>query len=744
MESVMPKTLFVEVLLDQNLAKPLDYAVPHDLQSAVQIGMRVEVPLKSTLKKGTISAIKESSRFASVKPLSRLLSDTKEFSDPLWKLANWISSYYCTPLQRVLKCFTPPNVRKEVQPKKQLWVSLAKTHEETLKACEAFRLSHPPQAQILETLLKQPRGLFLTDLIDELKLSRSPVDSLAKKKFVALESVAAPSDLLLEEDFFPTKKKTLNPEQNACLEAIESSLSTNHYAAHLIYGITGSGKTEIYLQAIQTALDQNKSAILLVPEISLTSQTIERFRSRFSEKIAILHHRRSLGERTTAWNDLKKNEARIVVGARSAIFSPAQNLGLIIIDEEHDSSYKQSDEIPCYHGRDVAVMRALLENCVVVLGSATPSVESRYNAEVGKYKFHTLTSRATSAALPKVQIIDMKAACEKAGGYTHFSSDLLDALSDRLKKGEQSLFFLNKRGYHRLQICKSCQQIVKCPHCDLSLTFHRTQNLLQCHLCNHQQSAPRACPHCSCETSLEFKGFGTEHVERTLHAIFPEIRTLRMDRDTTSRKNSHEELFKQFRAHKADVLIGTQMIAKGFHFPSVTLVAVLNADAALQIPDFRSAEQAFQLLTQVAGRSGRSDLPGEVLIQTYLPDHPVIRLASAHDYPTFYTSEIAERNQFGYPPFCHLVKLLFSSSDPDAARAAAEQTHAQLLSLLPPPAQLLPPVPSGYPKIKDRYRFQFLIKTLKISPLSSILASLQTPSPTVELKIDIDPISTYF
>jgi primosomal protein N' (replication factor Y) len=725
--------IFVEVLLDQNLAKPLDYAVPTEFWGKIEVGMRVEVPLKSSLKKGTVSKIKHTTQWPIVKPIARLLSLDAEVSEPLWKLAQWMSKYYCAPLQKVLKCFIPVNVRKEVKQKTQIYLQVAKTHAECIKAIEELRLKSPAQAEALELILNAPKGVYLADLT----VSKSAINTLIKKKWITSQNITSDDDLLLEEEFFPTAPKTLNDEQKACLVSIERSLDSKQFAAHLIYGVTGSGKTEVYMQAINTALERGQSAIMLVPEISLTSQTIERFKARFSQKIAILHHRRSLGERNTAWEDLRKGDAKLVIGARSALFCPAQNLGLIIVDEEHDSSYKQSDETPCYHGRDTAVMRAHIENCVVVLGSATPSIESRYNAQVGKYHYHELKTRATSATLPAVKIIDMKRAYENAGGFTHFCDELLDGIKKRTAAGEQTLLFLNKRGYHRMQICSSCRHIIKCPHCDISLTFHRDAGLLQCHLCDHKQPAPRSCPNCQSSESLQFKGFGTEHVERTLHAIFPEIRTLRMDRDTTSKKNSHEDLFKQFRAHKADVLIGTQMIAKGFHFPSVTLVGVLNTDATLSIPDFRSSEQVVQLLTQVAGRSGRAQLPGEVIIQTFLPDHPTIHLASQQDYPAFYNAEIEERRLFNYPPFCHLIKLLFTDKDLDTARTKAETAHAHLRLILSPPTELLPVTPSGHAKIKDVYRFQFLIKTPKITSITHLLQDLSA-------KIDIDPLSTYF
>lgn len=726
MEGSVPET-FVEVLLDQNLAKPLDYRVPPDW--LVEVGMRVEVPLRSSLAQGTIAKIKTSSSYNSVKSVTRLLSADAEIAPPLWKLANWMSHYYCTPLQKVLRCFIPVNLRKQVEQKTQVFLKVAKSHDECLKAIEAMRLKFPQQAEVLEQVLNAPKGLFLAAL----QGSKSAVSSLVKKKFLSSQKITSSEDLMLEEEFFPTLPKSLNTEQATCLSSIEASLDAKKFAAHLIHGITGSGKTEIYMQAIGAALKQNRSAIMLVPEISLTSQTIERFKARFSEKIAILHHRRSLGERTTAWKHLRKGEARLVIGARSALFCPAQNLGLIIVDEEHDSSYKQSEEMPCYHARDTAVMRAHLEQCVILLGSATPSLESRYNAHLGKYLLHELKTRATKATLPVVKIVDMKQAFAMAGGFTHFSEELLQALKQRLQLGEQTLLFLNKRGYHRMQICSGCRTITKCPHCDIALTFHRGANLLQCHLCNMQQPPPRHCSQCGASETLQFKGFGTEHVERTLHALFPEIRTLRMDRDTTSQKHSHEELFKQFRAHKADVLIGTQMIAKGFHFPAVTLVGVLHPDAGLSIPDFRAAEQTFQLLTQVAGRAGRAELPGEVIIQTFLPDHPTLHLAAHQDYPTFYTQELEERRQFGYPPFSHLVKLLFTDPDPEEALAKAQAAHAKLRLFHP-----LPVVPAGHAKVKDQYRFQFLVKVPKIGPLVPHLQEIS------HAKIDIDPSSTYF
>jgi primosomal protein N' (replication factor Y) (superfamily II helicase) len=735
----MKNSLFVSVYLDQNLQKPLDYAVPDELLGQVQIGMRVEVPLRTGVAKGTIGSISTKSKFPDVRSLLKILSPQGELSENQWKLAEWMAKYYATSMQKVLKCFIPPHVRSQVKQKTERFISLSKSHEETIKECERLRLKNPEQATILEILLSAPKGMFLSKIVKE-EGSVSAIQTLIKKKWLATELITPSEDLLIDEDFFPTLPKKLNEEQQTTLSQIESQIEKNTFSSHLIYGVTGSGKTEIYLQAIKKALDLGKSAILLVPEVALTSQTIERFRSRFSQKIAILHHKRSLGERTSAWEDLRSGKIQIVIGARSAIFCPVQNLGLIIIDEEHDSSYKQSDEPPCYQGRDVAVMRAYFEKCTILLGSATPSIESRYNAEIGKYHLHTLKSRATKANLPQIHVIDMQTAFARNGGFTHFSSELIDAMKERLKIGEQTLLLLNKRGYHRMQLCSGCRSIVKCPHCDLSLTFHKEIDLLKCHFCNYAIKPLHNCPSCNAQNALEFKGFGTEHVERSLHAILPGVRTLRMDRDTTQRKHSHEELFKQFRSHKADVLIGTQMIAKGFHFPSVTLVGILNIDASLSIPDFRSPEHVFQLLIQVAGRAGRAELPGVVYLQTFMPDHPVIQLAKNQDYDAFYNAEIEERRSFGYPPFCHLAKILFSSTDEELARKTAETTRNRLESLLASPSQIFPVSPSGHPKIKDLYRFQILIKTSKIGLITDSLNTL----PSSGVKIDIDPISTFF
>jgi primosomal protein N' (replication factor Y) len=516
----------------------------------------------------------------------------------------------------------------------------------------------------------------------------------------------------------------------------------------LLHGVTGSGKTEIYLQAIDTALKLNKGTIMLVPEISLTQQTIQRFKSRFAEKIAILHHRLSAGERRDEWHKIRDGQAKIVVGARSAIFSPVDNLGLIIVDEEHEQSYKQNDLSPSYQARDVAVMRGKLSESVVVLGSATPSLESYYNALNGKYVLSILHKRADIATLPDVKIVDMRKEYEKSKGLTSFSEALLSGIEKRQKQGEQVILFLNRRGYHTTLLCQECSKVIKCNHCEIPLTFHLGDNQLACHLCGYQISPPpKECPSCHATKPLKFRGAGTEHVERALHAIFPHIRTIRVDADTTKHKGSHQKLLRDFGTGKADVLIGTQMIAKGLHFPEVTLVGVLNSDAGLNIPDFRASETIFQLITQVAGRSGRGVTRGEVIIQTCMPENSTIQHAAKQDYLGFYSEEIAIRQMFCYPPFSHLAKLTFSGQSANQTCEWAQKFRELLIPLLPGQYEFHPVIPCGYAKVKDLYRYQFLIKGPTMTSfnlaLEKLLEKLSLPS-KIKLFVDINPSSTFF
>jgi len=734
-----------EVVLDTSLEKALDYLVPDEMGS-LQVGMRVEVPLRGRSALGTILALKEKSAFATLKPLIRTLGEDTYLGEGLFDLAQWMSKYYCAPLSKILKIFLPPSVRKEDQKhKKQMFVRPLLSKKEMKTLCETIRAKHPAQAMVLDYLLMHTKGALLTELIEQAKVTRSPIQTLCKKGVLKQEEIQIDRSPIFSHEFFPTKPKTLNPEQKNAFEAIVATAST--FAPHLLYGITGSGKTEVYLQVIEKILARGQSIIYLVPEIALTSQTIERFKGRFQDQtIAILHHRLNSGERFDAWHKIRSGKAKIIIGARSAIFSPAKDLGLIIVDEEHESSFKQTEETPKYHARDVAVVRAKIASCPVILGTATPSLESYTNAKKGKYQLHLLSSRPDQALLPEVTIVDMKEEFAKAKGFTLFSDKLLEGIKQRYSKGEQTLLFLNRRGYHTSAQCSACSHVENCPNCEITLTYHRSQAALACHLCDFRKPTPRSCPSCHADGPLKFKGAGTEMVERSLHALFPDIRTLRLDADTTKHKGSHEKIFKQFKAGKADILIGTQMIAKGLHFPMVTLVGVLGLDGSLSIPDFRASETVFQLLTQVAGRSGRSELKGEVLIQTHLPKHSTILHAARQDFESFYAEEIETRDLFSFPPFSHLVKFSFAAESALSCEKTALEFRQLLITQMSKEVEIMPVIPCGYAKINGKYRFQFLIKTKKLPNILPTIQRMrgQYHSREVRFSIDVNPLTTFF
>lgn len=739
---------YASVILDVSIDKTLDYGITESQLPKIQRGVRVEVPIRGHPSVGYVLRLKETPDFTPVKPISKIISDSSLIQDDLFELSLWISQYYGSPLRDILKMMLPSGVRKGMAPKEQLFIMRGKTKEELRQKCIDYRTKKPSQVAILEVLLNTKKGILLSELLEKAQCSRSSVDALVKEGSLILDIVRIDRSPLINEEYFPTKAKTLNKYQDEALQKIHASLENSKFETHLVYGVTGSGKTEVYLQAIENALKLDKGTIMLVPEISLTSQTIERFKSRFKEKIAILHHRLSDGERNDEWKHIKEGRAKIVIGARSAIFSPVVNLGLIIVDEEHESTYKQNDISPCYHARDVAVVRGKITKSTVILGSATPSLESYYNAIKAKYTLSVLPGRAEAASLPLVTIVDMKKEFEKVKGLTNFSDALISGIQKRQERGEQSILFLNRRGYHTILKCQECFLPVKCNHCDVSLTFHKGDHQLACHLCGFQLSPPpQKCPECKAEKPLKFRGVGTEQIEAALHAILPGIRTLRIDADTTKHKGSHQKLLRDFGSGKADVLIGTQMIAKGLHFPEVTLVGVLNSDSTLNIPDFRASETAFQLITQVAGRSGRGSLQGEVIIQTAIPENSTILHAAQQDYLNFYNEEIAIREAFRYPPFMRLAKLVFTGKEANQTREAAEEIRTQLLSHLPSSFELHPVIPCGHVKIKDNFRYQFLLKAPSMGALNAILAKLKENSSfkrKIKMHLDIDPSSTFF
>ena len=557
----------------------------------------------------------------------------------------------------------------------------------------------------------------------------------------------------------------------------------------LLHGVTGSGKTEVYLQAIAHALAQGRGAVVLVPEISLTPQTVERFKARFSHgplltQVAVLHSHLSAGERHDEWHKIRQGRARIVIGARSALFAPVDPLGLVIVDEEHEHSYKQ-EEAPRYHARDVAVVRGQMENAVVVLGSATPSMESFYNVQRGKYALLELPTRADDKKMPIVRVVDMRQAARKDKGTPIFSEELKEAITKRLERKEQTMLFLNRRGYSSSLQCPQCGFVAECPNCSVALSYHRRAQKICCHICGHEAPAPNVCPEPKCRNpAIRYAGLGTERVEETLTKLFPHARVARMDSDLMKRKEDYRRVLGDFKAGKTDILVGTQMIAKGLHFENVTLVGVIYADLSLHIPDFRAGERTFQLLTQVAGRAGRGDVEGEVFVQSFTPFHPAIQYARRHDYTGFYEQEIEFREQLNYPPASRLALLTFKGRNEEKVKLMAEHVTRELEALasgterrmkgekegrregemftelavsasLPPavsPSSATPlrdlilagPAPAPLLRAETFYRYQLMLRTRQMPRVSKVLGRLletvELPE-DVTLTVDIDPVS---
>lgn len=739
--------MIASVVLEASYFKALDYKIPDELVESIQKGCCVEVPLRNRLQRGFVIEIKSESDFPSLRPISKAISNGPVVTNDLFELALWMARYYVCPLGKVLKTMLPAGVRKNTKLKQQYFVSPIKTPKELRAFCIELRSKAPQQAAILDVLLLSKGGMLLSELLEASKAQASSVKSLAEKGLVHMELVRADRLPFIDEEYFKTKPKILRDEQQQALDKISSTIEKKVFETHLLFGITGSGKTEVYMQAIDKALQLGLGIVMLVPEISLTAQTIQHFRSRFDVPLAVLHHRLSDGERLNAWEKIRSGEIRICLGARSALFCPMADIGLIIVDEEHEQSYKQSDDSPCYSGRDAAIMRAKINSCCMILGSATPSIESYYNASSGKYQLSVLSQRPEGSFLPTVTVVDMKREFDKAKGFTLFSDLLLTKIDQRRAKGETTILFLNRRGYHTVLSCTSCGKSVSCPHCDTSLTFHLNDQLVACHLCGLKQPPPRCCPTCRSDQVMKYRGIGTEKVQSMLHGIFPDIRTLRIDADTTKHKGSIDQLIQEFRSGKADVLIGTQMVAKGLHFPQVTLVGILNADSAMNIPDFRAQESTFQLLTQVAGRAGRGHMPGEVVIQTSLPEQNTIQQASLQDYLAFYNDEIVTRKEFGFPPFCRIIKFQFSSKDEKKVAHFASQYSQAIGQLIPKSFYCHPAVPSGHARVKELYRYQFLIRGPAIHYILQAIEQVdkQLPLPSSVFRfIDVDPSSTFF
>lgn len=578
----------------------------------------------------------------------------------------------------------------------------------------------------------------------ELGFSTALLNEAAKNGWLTFIEKEAYRDPFANQTFEKTTALSLNAEQQVAVETILQSVQEQQSQTYLLEGITGSGKTEVYLQVIAEVLNQGKTAIMLVSEISLTPQMVQRFKSRFGEHVAVMHSGLSQGEKYDEWRKIERGEAEVVVGARSAIFAPIENIGVIIIDEEHEASYKQ-EETPRYHARDLAIWRSEYHHCPVVLGSATPSLESRARAQKNVYQRLRLTQRANQAAtLPTIDVVDMRQEVEN-GNVSSFSMSLQEKLQERLEKNEQSVLLLNRRGYSSFVMCRDCGYVLPCPNCDISLTLHMDSKTMKCHYCGHEERIPYRCPNCG-QDKIRYYGTGTQKVEEELQTLLPDSRILRMDVDTTRRKGAHEKILRTFGEGQADILLGTQMIAKGLDFPNVTLVGVLNADTALNLPDFRSSERTFQLLTQVSGRAGRAEKPGEVIIQSFNPEHYAIQLAKAQDYEDFYTKEMYIRHRGDYPPYYFTVQITASHPEENEAAKQMFQIATKLKQGLSPQAILLGPTPNAIMRVNNRYFYQVIIKYKQEPMLQPLLKEILTDTQRatargLKLSIDAEPMN---
>jgi len=725
------------------------YLLPEGIEALP--GHRVRVPLRNREALGTVTGVEMLDTETLSYPLKPLLGTVAEepFLTPgLMKLADWISAFYLAPIEAVIRSMLPkPSRGEEERQKTARFVETAVPITDPV--LESFSGRRQKQAEALR-LLRDRGEISLAEMTGSLSVPRSALTALEKAGLVRIFEKVVRRDPLAAMEYVESTPLTLNGEQDAALGqvlAASARISAGERVRPiLLHGVTGSGKTEVYLQAIQKTVEEGKGAIVLVPEIALTPQTADRFKQRFArihDQVAILHSSLSEGERHDEWRKVLEQKARIVIGARSAIFSPVSNLGLIVVDEEHENSYKQ-DTVPRYQARDIAVVRGQIEGCPVLLGSATPSLESWHNVRTGKYELATMRQRIDDRKLPIIRVVDMRNEGRKSqSGPTILSTRLRLAMEKRLASGEQAILFLNRRGFARNILCPECGYVANCRHCSTTMTFHRKDDRLVCHICGFAQLPPARCPECS-GRSIVNAGYGTERVEEILRQVFPEARIRRVDTDTMRKKNELRDTLNAFRTGKLDILIGTQMIAKGLDFPNVTLVGILNADVGLHIPDIRAGERTFQLLTQVAGRAGRGELEGEVVVQTYTPHHPSIQFARHHDFEGFAEYELPLRERFAHPPFAHLALVTSRSVHQERAEFSLKTLHARLKRNLPEGITLTDPLPSPLVKSHDQWRFQIVLK----SPGARILArhiretmkGLTFPDDVV-VTVDIDPYS---
>ncbi len=738
--------MIARVTLEIALRREFDYSIPAEFEGRVEVGTRVKVPFGHRTVVGVVTEIVGSSSQTQLRPIADVLGNRSLVTPKVLALARWIAGYYCCPVETALKSVLPEAVRREEAGWRE------RLHVHFLPAPATPPVLTKRQEAILR-IIEEWRSLPLQDLLRIGETTAETVRKLEDRGLVSIAPQIDERDPYARERILPTTPLSLNDEQAVALEKIKAAMASGVERPFLLHGVTGSGKTEVYLQAIRHALELGRGAIVLVPEISLTPQTVERFKARFSSGeprtlVAVLHSHLSSGERHDEWHKIRDGRARIVIGARSAIFAPVEPLGLVIVDEEHEHSYKQ-EESPRYHARDVAVVRAQREGAVVVLGSATPSVESFHNVRKGKYTLLEMTRRIDDRRLPIVRVIDMRQEPRppRGGAPSVFSRPLREAIRARLERSEQTMLFLNRRGFSTSLQCLKCGHACGCPNCSVSLTYHRAARKLMCHICGHEERVPERCPAPGCgDPSIRFAGLGTERVEDALRTGFPKARIERMDSDTLKRKEDYRRILTEFRLGRIDILVGTQMIAKGLHFPNVTLVGIVHADLSLHQADFRAGERTFQLLTQVSGRAGRGDVEGEVFVQSFTPFHPAIQYARRHDFIGFYDQEVEFREQLRYPPFARVALLTLRGRNEDKVKLFIEHLRRELGRRFGGWKNLIiaGPAPAPLVRAESHFRHQIMLRTVAMSRLSTDLGSLVAEWPLPEdlqLTVDIDPVN---
>jgi primosomal protein N' (replication factor Y) len=719
--------LVIDIAVGVNVNKTFHYRAPEELKDRLCPGARVLVPFGSRKIAGTVLGVLDTADVAGLKSVIEVLDHP--LPPGLLELSRWMADYYLYPLGQTIEAVVPRAVSR-AKPKKIKYLHLA------LGDHELDAIRGPKQKELI--LLLCDRQIMRWE--DLRGFSSGTIKSLCDAGMAAIVEKDAEEEPE-QEGFVPSDPPELMLGQKEAVQRIRDAASSGSFGVFLLHGVTGSGKTEVYLHAIRSLAGTGKGAIVLVPEIALTPQLLSRFNKRFGNRVAVLHSGLTDRERADEYRRIRAGRVDVVVGARSAVFAPFKNVGLIVVDEEHENSYKQ-DEGLRYHGRDVAVMRAKFQNAVVVLGSATPSLESYYNAKNGKYQYLRLAVRVDHRPMPEVEIIDAKSLPKQE----LYSPRLLSDIRQRLERSEQVLLLLNRRGFSSVLICRECGTAIKCPSCSVSLAYHKAEQKLKCHYCGYLIRPPAKCPGC---TGIELKllGSGTQKIEEELQPLFPAARIRRMDSDSVKGRHAYDDLLRSVDRREVDILLGTQMIAKGHDFPAVTLVGVVDADVGLNLPDFRSAEKTFQLITQAAGRAGRGDVAGEVIIQTMNPNHYSILHSRTHDYEGFYNEEIKYRSQLGYPPIGRFIKLEMKSPDEGCAREAAKTAQDRIRSLMRGKETiLLGPAPAPISRLRGQFRFQLLLLSQKREAIRSLAVEGRN---AVEEKygrkckviIDVDPVN---